>query len=68
MLVLDRRVHEGFWIDGGVYVKVLSVGRNRVKLGIQAPKETKVVRQELRERNGATPDEEGSLRPARRRN
>ncbi len=47
MLVLDRKVHEGFWIEGRIFVKVLSVGRRRVKLGIQAPPDLEIVREEL---------------------
>lgn len=47
MLVLDRRAHEGFWIEGRIYVKVLSIGKRRVKLGIEAPDGMKVVREEL---------------------
>ena len=80
MLVLDRKIQEGFWIDGGIYVKVLGVGRQRVKLGIDAPRDIKIVRDELRSpEDGPTPEGErslskndshlaGSFRPARRRN
>jgi len=64
MLVLDRKVQEGFWIDGRIFVKVLGVGRRRVKLGIEAPADLEVVREELRAAGAA---EEGSLRTARRR-
>ena len=51
MLVLDRRVQEGVWIEGRIFVKVLSIGRKRVKLGIEAPEGMKIVREELT--NGA---------------
>lgn len=47
MLVLDRKVREGFWIDGKIFVKVLAVGRHRVKLGVQAPNDVKIWREEL---------------------
>lgn len=47
MLVLDRKVHEGFWIEGRIFVKVLSIGRRRIKLGIEAPRELTIVRGEL---------------------
>ena len=46
MLVLDRKLHEGIWI-GNVFVKVPSIGRNRVKIGIAAPREVLVIREEL---------------------
>lgn len=75
MLVLDRKLHEGFWIDERIFVKVLAIGRHRVKLGIDAPPDLPVVREELRERreaaNGSTAEEpttERSLRSARGRN
>ncbi len=48
MLVLDRKVQEGFWIDNRIFVKVLSIGRHRIKLGIEAPEDMIVVRDELR--------------------
>jgi carbon storage regulator len=47
MLVLDRRHREGFWIDGKVFVRVLAIGRNRVKLGVDAPPDVRIWRQEL---------------------
>ena len=80
MLVLDRKIQEGFWIEGGIYVKVLGIGRQRVKLGIEAPKDIKIVRDELRspedgpttagERSVSKDDSHlaGSFRPPSRRN
>ena len=47
MLILVRKVSEGIWIEGDIWVKVLSVERDRVKLGIEAPSSVKVMRQEL---------------------
>jgi carbon storage regulator CsrA len=47
MLILVRKVQQGIWIEGDIYVKVLSVERDRVKLGITAPEDVKVMRQEL---------------------
>lgn len=46
MLVLDRRVGEGIEIED-VTVKVLRIGRNYVKLGIEADKCVRIVRCEL---------------------
>jgi carbon storage regulator len=72
MLVLDRRIQEGFWIDGRIFVKVLSIGRKRVKLGIEAPGGMKIVREELTKdmapSNGQPQDQqpEGSFRRERR--
>jgi carbon storage regulator CsrA len=47
MLILVRKVQQSIWIEGDIYVKVLSVERDRVKLGITAPDDVKVMRQEL---------------------
>ena len=47
MLVLDRKVQEGFWIDQRIFVKVLGIGRRRVKLGIEAPSDLSIMRAEL---------------------
>ena len=74
MLVLDRKIQEGFWIDGGIFIKVLGIGRQRVKLGIQAPSDVKIVRDELLSAEGEPSISkndahlEGSFRPVRRRN
>lgn len=58
MLVLDRKVQKGFWIGDRIFVKVLAVGRRRVKLGIEAPSDLKILREELWSRSvGEAPDE-----------
>lgn len=49
MLILVRKVQQGIWIEGGIWVRVLSVERDRVKIGITAPVSLKVMRQELME-------------------
>lgn len=50
MLVLERKLQEGFWIEDRIFVKILGIGRRRVKLGIEAPSESKIIREELRSR------------------
>jgi carbon storage regulator len=47
MLVLTRRTGEAFVIGEGIRVIVLAVEGERVKLGIEAPREVPVVRSEL---------------------
>ncbi|MDP9237510.1 MAG: carbon storage regulator [Chloroflexota bacterium] len=47
MLILVRKVQQAIWIEGDIWVKVLSIERDRVKLGITAPGDIKVMRQEL---------------------
>ncbi len=53
MFVLERTVQEGFWIEGPILVRVLSVDRGRVALGIEAPGESELVREQLWSRPAA---------------
>ncbi len=47
MLVLTRRVGEEIVIDGQIRVAVVHVRGKRVRLGIEAPRNVRVERQEL---------------------
>lgn len=47
MLILTRKVDQGIVISGNILVRVLGVERDRVKIGISAPTEITVLRQEL---------------------
>lgn len=51
MLVLSRRSQEVIWIGGNIQIKVLSVEKGHVNLGIDAPKQIAVYREELLTRN-----------------
>ena len=53
MLVLSRKSGEKILIAGDITVTVLSVQGNRVRLGIEAPGEYRVLRAELAEWNNA---------------
>ena len=55
MLVLTRKVGEGLLIDG-TYVKVLGLRPGRVTLGIEAPSEITVLREELLTRKSTPQD------------
>jgi carbon storage regulator CsrA len=61
MLILVRKVQQAFWIEGDIWVKVLSVERDRVKLGITAPGDIKVMRQELFAEDGSVLPTNGAL-------
>ena len=54
MLILTRKVDQAIVIQGNIMVTVLRVERDRVKLGISAPEEITVLREELLERNGGS--------------
>lgn len=47
MLALSRKTGESIVVDGKITVTVVNVGRGRVKLAIQAPKEVSIYRSEL---------------------
>jgi carbon storage regulator len=49
MLILSRKLNESIVIDGRVTVKVLRIDKDTVKLGIQAPTEMPVHREEIHE-------------------
>jgi carbon storage regulator len=49
MLILSRKLNESIVIDGRIIVKVLRIEKDTVKLGIQAPPELPVHRQEVYE-------------------
>jgi len=57
MLVLSRKRGEAITIGNGVTITVLSVHGDKVKLGIVAPSEVPVHRQEIYDRiEGRSPD------------
>ena len=62
MLILTRRVGETVMIGNDVTVTVLGVKGNQVRIGINAPKNVAVHREEIferikREQEGDSPDE-----------
>jgi carbon storage regulator len=49
MLILTRRPHQSLIIGADIQIKVLDVIGDRVRIGITAPREVKVLRQELKQ-------------------
>ncbi len=47
MLILTRKVDQGIVISGDIHIRVLGVERDRVKIGIAAPRDVIVLRDEL---------------------
>ena len=56
MLIVSRRVGEALIIDDDVKVHVLSISGNQVRIGIEAPKEVSVHREEVYQRIQQTND------------
>ena len=50
MLVLSRKLSEQITIDGGIVITVVSIDRGKVRLGVTAPPDTKIMRNELLEK------------------
>lgn len=48
MLVITRKLDEGITIGDDIEITVLEISKDRVKIGINAPKEVKVFRTELK--------------------
>ena len=61
MLILSRRVGECLIIDQDVKVHVLGVSGNQIRIGIEAPKEVTVHRDEVnkRKKNANASDKTG---------
>lgn len=49
MLVVTRKTDESILIADNIEVTVLEIGRDKIKLGINAPKEVKIIRSELKD-------------------
>jgi carbon storage regulator len=47
MLVLSRKLNEKIVIDGGIVVTVVKIDRNQIRLGIEAPGNIRVFREEI---------------------
>jgi carbon storage regulator len=63
MLVLRRKVGESIILDGVISVSVLAVEGERVKIGITAPPDVTIVREELLKSASANPAAEAPPSP-----
>ena len=50
MLILSRRPGDAILIDGGIRIVVLASGQRSVRLGIEAPSDVGIVREEIASR------------------
>lgn len=49
MLVVTRKTDESLTISDNIEITVLDISKDRVKIGISAPKDVKIIRNELRD-------------------
>ncbi len=49
MLVVTRKLGEGLIISDDIEITVLDVVKDKVKIGVSAPKQVKIVRSELKD-------------------
>ena len=64
MLVLSRKVGERILIGDNIAVTVVRVSQGTVRIGIEAPKELPIVREEIKDRlNEAPQDRAPAIRP-----
>lgn len=55
MLVLSRKLGEKIFIGDNICITVVDIDRGKIRLGIEAPKEIAIYRQELVPTGEATP-------------
>ena len=58
MLILSRRPGDAIVIDGGIRIVVLASGQRCVRLGIEAPAQIGIVREEVLARSEHPPEED----------
>lgn len=69
MLVLSRKTHQRIRLGDAIVVTVIGVGGDRVRLGIEAPNDVRVLREELQlapelpveQSDSLTPSQEASV-------
>ncbi len=62
MLVLTRRIGEEIVIDGSIRVTIVAIQEGRVRLGVTAPANVRVDRQEIHERRARSEVPQGGAR------
>lgn len=47
MLILTRKLEESLIINGNIEVKIVAIEDNKIKIGIDAPREVEIYRKEV---------------------
>ena len=64
MLVLGRKTNESLIISGGIIITILGIEGDRVKVGIDAPRDITILRAEVRDRQARANGEHVTAPPA----
>ncbi|MFC2074597.1 carbon storage regulator CsrA, partial [Campylobacterota bacterium] len=49
MLILSRKLEEAIWLGDNIKVKIMGIEKGTVKIGIEAPSDITILREELKE-------------------
>jgi carbon storage regulator len=60
MLIITRKLQESFVIGDGIEIFILDVQNDKVKIGINAPKEVSILRKELYDTQNSNQEAVGS--------
>lgn len=60
MLVVTRKIDESLIIADNIEITVLDVSKDKVKIGVSAPKDIKIIRNELIDTQNVNKDSAGS--------
>ena len=63
MLVVTRKTDESLIISDNIEITVLEITKERVKIGISAPKDVKIIRSELRDALNANRESSEAVSP-----
>ncbi len=64
MLVLSRKLGEKIFIGENICITVVDIDRGKIRLGIEAPRDVPIYRQELLPLNGPARPDQPATKPA----
>ena len=68
MLILSRKAGESLFVNEDIEIKIVEVLGDKVKIGISAPKDVKILRSELRQTLESNMEASSSVAPTNLRN
>jgi carbon storage regulator len=49
MLILSRKLEDAIWLGDNIKIKIMGIEKGTVKIGIDAPSDVTILREELKE-------------------